>query len=195
MAKFINSDHLETSLRKVKEYLDNSFNNIEATLTDNIVNSANETKTTILSNVEENYINNQEYEEFAFYTTTTIEQATEDLNIKFDQTSENIQIVDTKLNEFIEQVNSDISLINDEINMNKDPYAININEEGISFTQSSKEIAGIRDEEMEVTKLSVSDSLSLHGFKFIPRTTGNISLVWDDGVSALSSRNTEGDEE
>ena len=195
MSKFVNSDHLETSLRRVKEYSDNSFNNIETTLNDNIANSANETKTTILSNVEENYVNNQEYEEFVFHTTTTIEQATEGLNIKFNQTSENIQMVDTKLNEFMEQVNSDISLINDEINMNKDPYAININEEGISFTQSSKEIAGVRDERMDVTRLSVSDSLSLHGFKFVPRTTGNLSLVWDDGTNILNSIDTEGDEE
>ena len=194
MVKLVNYDNLETSLRRVKEYSDSAFNNFEIILNDNITTKAEETTENILNNIEENYTKAQEYEDFVFQTTVFTEQISENLDIKFNQVTESIQLVDSKINDFMNQVNTDIKILNDELSMNKDPYAINISEEGISLTQSSKEIAGIRDEEMEVTKLSVLDSLSLHGFKFVPRTTGNLSLVWDDGVNTLNNIDTEWDE-
>lgn len=195
MAKFINSDHLETSLRRVKEYSDSAFNNLEVTLNDNITAKAEETTENILNNIEENYTKALEYEDFVFQTTVFSEQISENLDIKFNQVTESIQLVDNKINDFMSQVNTDIKILNDELSMNKDPYAINISEEGISFTQSNKDIACVRDEVMDVTKLSVTESLGLHGFKFIPRATGNVSLVWDNGVSTISNDNIDGGEE
>ena len=195
MAKLVNYDNLEITLRRVKEYSDSAFNNLEIILNDNITTKAEETTENILNNIEENYTKAREYEDFVFQTTVFTEQISENLDIKFNQVTESIQLVDSKINDFMNQVNTDIKILNDELSMNKDPYAINISEEGISLTQSSKEIACVRDEAMDVTKLSVTESLGLYGFKFIPRTTGNLSLVWDDGVNTLNNIDTEGDEE
>ena len=195
MVKLVNYDNLEMSLRRVKEYSDSAFNNFETILNNNITAKAEETTENILNNIEENYTKALEYEDFVFQTTVFSEQISENLDIKFNQLTESIQSVDNKINDFMNQVNTDIKILNDELSMNKDPYAINISEEGISLTQSNKEIACVRDEAMDVTKLSVSDSLGLHGFKFIPRATGNVSLVWDNGVSTLNNIYTEGDEE
>ena len=79
-------------------------------------------------------------------------------------------------------ISTNINFSNDGIDIGKSdsPFSVNINNQCMSFKEEGTEVAYISNKEMRITDAIVENSMILGNFKFIPRTTGNMSLIWDD---------------
>ena len=141
-----------------------------------------------MANVEENYAPKKDYEEFKKTTSSAIEQTNKDVTIKFNTTTENIQSVSGELSTFKNSVESNINFSSDGIKISKSnsPFSVDIGNSKMSFREAGVEVSYISNQEMNITDAVVENSLTLGNFKFIPRVTGNMSLIWDDHGNMIS---------
>ena len=182
----------KTELDNLQSDITDSIASSEANISNNIATSINNAKNDLRGEIAENYVTGTDYQQFVIKTESAIEQTNSDVNIKFENTSSVIQSVGNKLNSFQNTVETNIRFNEEGIDIGKSnsPFAVNISNEKMSFTEDSKEVAYISNKEMKITDAIIKNSLTLGGFKFVPRTTGNVSLVWDDGGNIIDSAST-----
>ena len=65
-----------------------------------------------------------------------------------------------------------------EIGKTDSPFGVSISNEKMSFTENNAEIAYISNQEMLITDANITNSLKIGHYKFIPRSNGNLSLIW-----------------
>ena len=173
---------VDTKDEEIEANTTNAIASSEANINNNIDSAIEKATTDTLANVEENYAPKKDYEEFKKSTASSIEQTTKDVTIKFDNVTESVKSVGGELKEFKETVSSNIQFSEDGINISRtdSPFAVNISNEKMSFTDTGQEVAYISNREMRITDAVVENSLTLGNFKFIPRVTGNVSLIWDN---------------
>ena len=166
----------------MEDYTNTMVNNLNNTVNSNINSSINKAKTDTLNEVADKYVTNKDYEEFKTTTSSSIEQTSNDVIIKFNTTTQNIQSVGGELAQFKESVQTNIRLHEDGISIGKtdNPFSVDITNQKMSFKDQGTEVAYISNQEMRITDAIIENALTLGNFKFIPRTTGNVSLIWDD---------------
>lgn len=145
----------------------------------------------IKNDLEDDFVSKTDYEEFTISTNSSIEQTKSDVNIKFESTTEIIQSINGQLTELRSNVETSIGFNENgmTIGRNDSPFSVNVDNNKLSFRQESKEVAYISNDEMKITDANVQNSLTLGSFKFFPRTTGNLSLVWDDNGNIIPYAN------
>ena len=67
-----------------------------------------------------------------------------------------------------------------DIGKSNSPFSVNISNQRMSFKEEGTEVAYVSNKEMRITDAVIENSMVLGNFKFIPRITGNTSLIWDD---------------
>ena len=166
----------------MEDYTNTIANNLNNTFNSNINSSINKAKTDTLNEVADKYVTNKDYEEFKTTTSSSIEQTSNDVIIKFNTTTQNIQSVGGELAQFKESVQTNIRLHEDGISIGKtdNPFSVDITNQKMSFKDQGTEVAYISNQEMRITDAIIGNALTLGNFKFIPRLTGNVSLIWDD---------------
>ena len=165
-----------------QEFIAESINASEKTLNDNIDSAIGNVKDNILNEVGDNFVKANEYVEYKNTVSSSIEQTSKDVEMKFETVNEGVQAVDGELKEFKNSVSTNIRFSNNGIDIGKSnsPFAVNINNQKMSFKEDGVEVAYISNQEMKITDAVIENALTLGSFKFIPRVTGNVSLVWDD---------------
>ena len=166
----------------MEDYTNTIANNLNNTFNSNISSSINKAKTDTLNEVADKYVTNKDYEEFKTMTSSSIEQTSNDVTIKFNTTTQNIQSIGGELTQFKESVQTNIKLHDDGISIGKtdNPFSVDITNQKMSFKDQGIEVAYISNQEMRITDAIIENALTLGNFKFIPRLTGNVSLIWDD---------------
>ena len=171
-----------------EEYTNSAISGSENALNNNISSSISNATTNILNNVSDNYTAKPDYEEFKKTTSSAIEQTNNSVNIKFENTTSQISNVSGELKEFKNTVATNIHFSENgiDIGKNDNPFSVNISNEKMSFKDDGEEIAYVSNKEMLITDANIENSLRLGAFKFIPRTNGNTSLIWDDRGNMLN---------
>ena len=171
-----------------EEYTNSAISSSENALNNNISSSISNATNNILNNISDNYTAKSDYEEFKKTTSSAIEQTNKDVTIKFNTTTENIQSVSGELSTFKNSVESNINFSSDGVKISKSnsPFSVDIGNSKMSFREAGVEVAYISNQEMNITDAVVENSLTLGNFKFIPRVTGNMSLIWDDHGNMIS---------
>ena len=166
----------------VEEYTNSSVANSENTLNNNINSAVDKAKTDTLAEVNDKYANKTDYEEFKRTTSSSIEQTNNAVTVKFNNAIETAQSISGELTEFKRSVTTNINMNEDGISIGKtnSPFSVNISNDKMSFKEEGTEVAYISNKEMRITDAVVENSMVLGNFKFIPRITGNTSLIWDD---------------
>ena len=172
----------------VEEYTNSAISSSENALNNNISSAISNATNNILNNISDNYTAKSDYEEFKKTTSSAIEQTNKDVTIKFNTTTENIQSVSGELSTFKNTVESNINFSSDGIKISKSnsPFSVDIGNSKMSFREAGVEVSYISNQEMNITDAVVENSLTLGNFKFIPRVTGNMSLIWDDHGNMIS---------
>ena len=155
---------------------------LDNALNDNITSAVDKAKNDTLDEVADKYTLNKDYEEFTKMTTSSIEQTNNKVDTTFTSVTTNIQSVNGQLTEFKNTVDTHIRMDSDGISIGKSdsPFSVNISNQKMSFKEQGTEVAYISDKEMRITDAVIENSMVLGNFKFIPRITGNMSLIWDD---------------
>ncbi len=171
----------------VEDYTNTIANNLNNTFNSNMNSSINKAKTDTLNEVADKYVTNKDYEEFKTMTSSSIEQTSNDVTIKFNTTTQNIQSVGGELAQFKESMQTNIRLHEDGITIGKtdNPFSVDITNQKMSFKDQGIEVAYISNQEMRITDAIIENALTLGNFKFIPRQTGNVSLIWDDNGNLI----------
>ena len=177
----------KTELEDFESNITDSIATSEANMNSNITSSINNAKDDLRGEMANNYVSNVDYQSFIISTESSFEQTNADITMKFENTTSLVQSVNNNLQNFQNTVETNIRFSEDgvDIGKNDSPFAVNISNEKMSFTENSKEVAYISNSEMKITDAIIKNSLTLGGFKFIPRTTGNVSLVWHDGGNLI----------
>lgn len=165
-----------------------AMSGLESTLNNNINSSVDKAKDDTLAEVDGKYVNKNTYEEFTKVTSSSIEQTNNSVNIKFENTTSQISNVSGELKEFKNTVATNINFSENgvDIGKNDSQFSVNISNEKMSFKDDGEEVAYVSNKEMLITDANIENSLRLGAFKFIPRTNGNTSLVWDDRGNMLN---------
>lgn len=165
-----------------EDYIDTSVTTSEKNLNNNIDSAVSDAKNDILNEVDGKYVNSNEYAEFKKTTSSSIEQTSKDVELKFNTVNEGMQTVNGELKEFKNAVSTNIRFSGEGIDIGKSdsPFAVNINNQKMSFKENGIEVAYISNQEMRITDAVVENSLTLGNFMYLPRVTGNVSLIWDD---------------
>ena len=166
----------------VEEYTNSSVANSEKALNANIDSAVDKAKSDTLAEVNDKYANKTDYEEFKRTTSSSIEQTNNAVTVKFNNAIETAQSISGELTEFKRSVTTNINMNEDGISIGKtnSPFSVNISNDKMSFKEEGTEVAYISNKEMRITDAVVENSMVLGNFKFIPRITGNTSLIWDD---------------
>ena len=165
-----------------EEYTNSSVANSEKTLNANIDSAVDKAKSDTLAEVNDKYANKTDYEEFKRTTSSSIEQTNNAVTVKFNNAIETAQSISGELTKFKHSVTTNINMNEDGISIGKSnsPFSVNISNDKMSFKEEGTEVAYISNKEMRITDAVVENSMVLGNFKFIPRITGNTSLIWDD---------------
>ena len=166
----------------VEEYTNSSIANSENALNDNINSAVDKAKSDTLAEVNDKYANKTDYEEFKKTTSSAIEQTNNSVTVSFGKATESIQNINGELTSFKSSVQSNIRMSEDGIDIGKSnsPFSVNISNQRMSFKEEGTEVAYVSNKEMRITDAVIENSMVLGNFKFIPRITGNTSLIWDD---------------
>lgn len=165
-----------------------AMSGLESTLNNNINSSVDKAKDDTLAEVDGKYVNKNTYEEFTKVTSSSIEQTNNSVNIKFENTTSQISNVSGELKEFKNAVATNINFSENGIDIGKNDsqFSVNISNDKMSFKDDGEEVAYVSNQEMLITDANIESSLRLGAFKFIPRTNGNTSLIWDDRGNMLN---------
>ena len=167
---------------------DDAIRNAENALNNNIASTTDKVKNDTLTEADNKYANKSDYEEFKKVTSSSIEQTNNAVNIKFQNTTSQITNMSGELNEFKSSVTTNINFTENGIDIGKSnsQFSVNISNDKMSFKDDGEEVAYVSNKEMLITDANIESSLRLGAFKFIPRTNGNTSLIWDDRGNMLN---------
>ena len=157
-------------------YVSNTnFSRAEEGINNNITSSVEDAKGEILNNITNNYVDKDTYAQFTSSVSSSFEQTTSDMEMKFTTVSEGFAQVNDK-----DTVSTNIRFSEDgvEIGKTNSPFGVSISNKKMSFTENNTEIAYISNQEMLITDANVTNSLKIGHYKFIPRNNGNLSLIW-----------------
>ena len=157
-----------------------NFSRAEEDINNNITSSIEEAKGEMLNNIANNYVDKDAYTQFTSSVSSSFEQTTSDMEMKFTTVSEGFAQVNDSLESYKETVSTNIRFSEDGIEIGKtdSPFGVSINNEKMSFTENNAEIAYISNQELLITDANVTNSLKIGHYKFIPRNNGNLSLIW-----------------
>lgn len=152
---------------------------MEETITEFYNSSLEQTKSDIISKVEEGFLAKDEWDNIQqLITDTVVKQTSEGIDISFHTTKELIdslsETVDTNrmtIEKFIRFVNGRIQL-----GQSDSVFLLEITNSRISFLENNSEVAYISDSQLVITDANIKNSLSLGKFHFMPRTNGNMSI-------------------
>ena len=162
-------------------YVSNTnFSRAEEGINTNIASSVEDAKGEILNNITNNYVDKDTYTQFTSSVSSSFEQTTSDMEMKFTTVSEGFAQVNDSLESYKDTVSTNIRFSEDgvEIGKTNSPFGVSISNKKMSFTENNTEIAYISNQEMLITDANVTNSLKIGHYKFIPRNNGNLSLIW-----------------
>ena len=162
-------------------YVSNTnFSRAEEGINNNITSSVEDAKGEILNNITNNYVDKDTYAQFTSSVSSSFEQTTSDMEMKFTTVSEGFAQVNDSLESYKDTVSTNIRFSEDgvEIGKTNSPFGVSISNKKMSFTENNTEIAYISNQEMLITDANVTNSLKIGHYKFIPRNNGNLSLIW-----------------
>ena len=162
-------------------YVSNTnFSRAEEGINNNITSSIEEAKGEMLNNIANNYVDKDTYAQFTSSVSSSFEQTTSDMEMKFTTVSEGFAQVNDSLESYKDTVSTNIRFSEDgvEIGKTNSPFGVSISNKKMSFTENNTEIAYISNQEMLITDANITNSLKIGHFKFIPRNNGNLSLIW-----------------
>lgn len=86
------------------------------------------------------------------------------------------------INTFLDLIESTITIDQYKTSIEKSIYGLDVATDKISFTENDSEIMNIQSSKVNITDVSVSNSLSMGNFQLILQESGGATLVWlDDG--------------
>lgn len=182
-------NHIHDDIYYTEEEMDEMIATSEENTSTNINSAIFDAKNDVLTEVDNGYVSKTIYNDFESNTTLQLDEMVNSTDSRFTEVNNDINSLNEQLEQYKstmgESIRSDGDIVN--IGSSNSSSSININDGKISFIGNSQEIVNISDQEMSVTNIDVRNSLKLGYYKFVPRASGNLSLVWDEGNNLLKS--------
>ena len=167
------------------EDIDESFADLADIVNANNANTASliqssieQTKDSIISQVEASYYTKTEAEELMTQMSTQFQQTENSFEMQFnalrtivDQVNESADTNYSNIQKYIRFVDGHII-----IGVEGNPFSLDIGNDRISFMQNNSEIAYISNHEFYITSGIITQNLRIGNFEFRPRSNGNLSL-------------------
>lgn len=148
-----------------------------------IQTSMTQTATDIVLQALTEYTKTSDYDAFRQEVENRFAVSDNGISILYRQLDEKITDVDgkqtasqTELKKYINFDQGDIVL-----SASDSTESLRIKNDRISFMDGNSEVAWISDSELHITNATIDKSLKLGDFMFVPRSSGNLSLVWAGG--------------
>ena len=176
-------NHIHDDKYYTEEEIDDMITTSEENINTNIDSAISDSKNEILNNVSNNYVTAKDYNDFKSNVSSQISQTETNMNTNISNISKNVDSLNEQLKDFKGALGNNIQTGNDSVSIGNSNSStnININNGGISFTDNNQEVAYISNQQMTIVDAVIKNSLTLDNFRFIPRVTGNVSLIWDNG--------------
>ena len=175
-------NHKHDDIYYTEEEMDEILTTSETNINTNMNSAISDSKTEVLGNVSNNYVTAKDYNDFKSNISSQISQTETDMDTKISNVSKTVDSLNEQLKNFKGALGNNIQTSGGSINIGSSNSStdINVNDNGMSFTNNNQEVAYISNQQMTMTDAVIRNSLALGNFKFVPKTTGNTSLVWDD---------------
>lgn len=147
-------------------------------LEENLQASIQESSTSLLLTVSENYYLKDETDSLVQSVSTELEQTKDSFNMTFTQYSADLDALASGTDAEFEEIRKYIRFSDGKILLGEvgNELELQIANDRISFLQNGAEVAYFTDRKLYVTDGEYTNSLTLGQFAFIPRTNGNLSF-------------------
>ena len=175
-------NHKHDDIYYTEEEIDEILTTSETNINTNMNSAISDSKTEVLGNVSNNYVTAKDYNDFKSNISSQISQTETNMDTKISNVSKTVDSLNEQLKNFKGALGNNIQTSGGSINIGSSNSStdINVNDNGMSFVNNNQEVAYISNQQMTMTDAVIRNSLALGNFKFVPKTTGNTSLVWDD---------------
>ena len=104
------------------------------------------------------------------------------MNLRFESTGGNINDIYEELVNLKKDIYNNIRFDTAglAISQNDSPFALDISEKEIIFTENNKEVVKIAGNKLSASNIVADNSLTLGAFRFISKKNGHLSLAWND---------------
>lgn len=160
---------------------------LETTLNGNIDGAVSNAKGDILTNVDENYTNKNDFIILSETVSSSFKQTSEDIVASFDKAQIYTKEVDGKLQEFQDTVGSHIRFSADGIDLGRlnSPFTATLDHQQLAFKQDGVTVAYVGNNKLYITEAEIIDSLRLGNatvgfFTWVHKSDGNLCLKWSD---------------
>ena len=147
-------------------------------LEENLQSSIQESSTSLLLTVSENYYLKDETDALVSSVSTELEQTKDSFNMTFTQYSADLDALAAGTDAEFEEIKKYIRFSDGKILLGEvgNELELQIANDRISFLQNNVEVAYFTNRKLYVTDGEYTNSLTLGQFAFIPRTNGNLSF-------------------
>jgi hypothetical protein len=159
----------------LEEKLISGLNETETKLSPQILATSESITTTVM---EEVYLK-EDTDALISAVSTQINQTAEDVEIRFNNFSQDIDAVAAGTDAKFEEISKYIRFVDGNIVLGEDgnTLTLRIENDRISFLDSDMEVAYFSNNKLYVTDGEFLHSLQLGNFAFIPRSNGNLSFL------------------
>ena len=181
-------NHKHDDIYYTEEEMDEILTTSETNINTNMNSAISDSKTEVLGNVSNNYVTAKDYNDFKSNISSQISQTETNMDTKISNVSKTVDSLNEQLKNFKGALGNNIQTSGGSINIGSSNSStdINVNDNGMSFVNNNQEVASIYDRQMSISNVTVENSLTLGSFKFLPRNTGDTSLIWDDHGNMIS---------
>ena len=173
-ANFNRIDIVEKEIGETNITLERNVQETIVYVNQSVENSENNTRTML-----QEYAKTSEVEDLRNTVSTTIDQTSEEINIKFDTVNQRITDENGIVTKQIEEINKYIRLVDGDIILGEigNDLTTKIANGRISFLyKDDTEVAYISENKLYITNAEILESIIIGNFAFMPRTNGNLSF-------------------
>lgn len=182
MSKLVNYKQFEEVFKKIKTYIDDNIQQTRDLSNENTTVYIEAVKEEIFDILANNYASLETFQEYSDALSLSFQLLQYGMNLRFESTGGNINDIYEELVDLKKDIYNNIRFDTAglAISQNDSPFALDISEKEIIFTENNKEVVKIAGNKLSANNIVADNSLTLGAFRFISKKNGHLSLAWND---------------
>lgn len=182
MSKLVNYKQFEEVFKKIKTYIDDNIQQTRDLSNENTTAYIEAVKEEIFDILANNYASLETFQEYSDALSLSFQLLQYGMNLRFESTGGNINDIYEELVNLKKDIYNNIRFDTAglAISQNDSPFALDISEKEIIFTENNKEVVKIAGNKLSASNIVADNSLTLGAFRFISKKNGHLSLAWND---------------
>ena len=176
MSKLVYYNQFEEVFKKIKTYIDDNIQHTQDLSNENTTAYIEAVKEEIFDILANNYASLETFQEYSDALSLSFQLLQYGMNLRFESTGGNINDIYEELVNLKKDIYNNIRFDTAglAISQSDSPFAMDISEKEIIFTENNKEVVKIAGNKLSASNIVADNSLTLGAFRFISKKNGHL---------------------